>query len=206
MFTSSVPFAFADYMRIPVTIDPTMNRDLPEHVGALHANASPDGPKLLWARAENGRHAPGTRAAHHRLVDIHLVCPVYAGTPEELGCRRWNRDEGWRPLAPVQDLKGKPVAQIWTDGRGNVFLPFDPGEAMEWMLSERYTTLDRERLRGRRRRLAVNIYYTISARMNAAQPARVSTGLFAGRAIGASILMLRRSGLSSQKCLADVSG
>ncbi len=161
MFTSSVPFTFADYMRVPVSIDPAMNRDLPEYVGALHATAAPNGPKLMWARAEDGRHAPGTRAGHHKLVDIHLVCPVFTGTPEEIGCRRWNRDEGWRPLAPVQNFQGNAVAQIWTDSHGNVFLPFDPGEAMEWMWSERYTTLDRERMRSRRRRLMVNTYYAI---------------------------------------------
>ena len=44
MFTSSVLLRFADYMRVPVTIDPTLSDDLPEHVGALHATASPDGP------------------------------------------------------------------------------------------------------------------------------------------------------------------
>ena len=161
MFTSSVPFEFAEYMRVPVTLDPTLSGDLPKHVGALHATASPHGPTLFWARAEDGRHAPGTRTGHHKLADIDLACPVFTGTPEQMGCRRSNRDEGWRPLAPVQSLHGNAVAQIWTDQHGSIFLPFDPGEAMSWLWSERYTTLDGARLRNRSRRMLVNGYYTV---------------------------------------------
>jgi hypothetical protein len=161
MFTSSARFAFADYLRVPVEVDPTLNLELPEHVGALQAIASPHGRKLLWARAEGGRHAPGTRTGHHKLVDIDLVCPVFTGTPEEIGCRRWTRDEGWRPLAPVLNLQGSAVAQVWIDDHGSVFLPFDPGEAMVWLWSERYTTLRGVRLRNRLRHLLVDVYYGI---------------------------------------------
>ncbi len=161
MFRSSVPFAFAEYMRVPVTVDPTLDAGLPEHVGALHATSSPHGPRLLWARAERGRHAPGTRAGHHKLVDIHLACPVFTGTPEDIGCRRSSGGEGWRPLAPVRNLHGADVAQVWTDDQGTVFLPFDPGEAMSWLWSERYTTLEGARLRTRLRHLLVYLYYAI---------------------------------------------
>ena len=57
MFTSSVAFELAEYLRIPVTVDPTLSRHLPAHVGALHATAAPNGPRLLWARAAKGGHA-----------------------------------------------------------------------------------------------------------------------------------------------------
>ena len=161
MFTSSAPFEFADYMRVPVVVDPTLNRDLPEHVGAIHATASPQGPRLFWVRAEHGRHAPGTRTGHHKLADVDLVCPVFTGTPEEIGCRRWTRDEGWRPLGPVRNLQGATIAHLWTDDQGNLFLPFDPGEAMRWMWSERYTSLNGRRLQHLVRHLLVSVYYTI---------------------------------------------
>lgn len=161
MFTSSVPFEFGDYLRVPITVDPTLRRDLPEHVGALHVSSSPQGPKLLWARSEQGRHAPGTRTGHHKLDSIHLVCPVFTGTPEEIGCRRWTGSEGWRPLTPVQNLHGTTVGQVWTDDQGSVFLPFDPGEAMSWLWSERYTMLDNGRLRNQLRQLLVTLYYAV---------------------------------------------
>lgn len=161
MFTSSVPFEFGDYMRIPSAVDPALSRNLPEHVGALHASSSPLGPWLLWTRSEKGHHAPGTQPGRHKLADIDLVCPVYSGTPEELGCRRWTGGEGWRPLIPVQNLHGDDVGQVWTNDQGSVFLPFDPGEAMSWLWSERYTMLADVRLRNRVRQLVVKLYYTI---------------------------------------------
>lgn len=161
MFTSSVPFAFADYLRIPTTVDRTLRRNLPANVGALHATSSPLGPWLLWTRSEEDRHAPGTQPGHHQLADIDLVCPVYTGTPEEIGCRRWTGGEGWRPLIPVQNLDGTAVAHVWTNDQGSVFLPFDPGEAMSWLWSERYTTLGGARRRNRLRHLMVRVYYTI---------------------------------------------
>ncbi len=161
MFTSSVPFEFGEYMRIPVTVDRTLSRNLPKHVGALHVSSSPLEPRLLWTRSEQGRHAPGTRTGHHKLADIDLVCPVFTGTPEEIGCRRWTGGEGWRPLIPVQNLHGDAVGQVWTNDQGSVFLPFDPGEAMSWLWSERYTTLDGVRLHNRLRQLMVSVYYTV---------------------------------------------
>lgn len=161
MFTSSVPFELGDYLRIPVTIDPAMSRNLPKHVGALLASSSPNGPRLLWARAEKGRHASGTQTGHHKLDGIDLVCPVYTGTPAEIGCRRWNGGEGWRPFTPVQNLQGTAVAQVWINDQGSLFLPFDPGEAMSWLWSERYTTIGGGRLRNRLRHLLVTLYYAI---------------------------------------------
>jgi len=161
MFTSSVPFAFADYMRVPVVVDHTMRRNLPRHVGALHATSSPLGPRLLWVHPEDGRHAPGTHAGRHTLAGIDLACPVFTGSPEEIGCRRWTGGEGWRPLTPVQNLHGVTVAQVWANDQGSLFLPFDPGEAMSWLWSERYTTLGSAGLRSRLRHLAVTLYYAI---------------------------------------------
>jgi hypothetical protein len=161
MFTSSVRFDFADYLRIPVRVDPAAAHDQPPGVGVLHATSSPHDRTLFWARSTGGRRTRRTRAGHHKLAGIDLVCPVYTGTPEEIGCRRRSGGEGWRPLTPVQDLHGRPVAHVWTDDRGNFFLPFDPGEAMSWLWSERYTTLDGVRLRNRLRRLAVTIYYAV---------------------------------------------
>jgi hypothetical protein len=161
MFTSSVPFAFGDYMRVPVTVDESMRRNLPKHVGALHASSSPLGPRLLWARSDAGRHAPGTKPGHHKLDGIDLVCPVFTGSPEDLGCRRWTGGEGWRPLTPVQNPQGITVGHVWTNDQGSLFLPFDPGEAMSWLWSERYTMLGDARLRNRLRHLLVTIYYTI---------------------------------------------
>src|SRR6188472_1724517 len=155
MFTSSVPFEFSDYMRVPVTIDGTLTRNLPEHVGALHASAYPNRARLLWTRSANGRHAPGTTTGHHKLAGIDLVCPVFTGTPEEIGCRRWTGGERWRPLTPVHDLHGDTVAHVWTNDLGSIFLPFDPGEAMSYLWSEKYTTLGSARLRNRLRHLLV---------------------------------------------------
>lgn len=159
MFTSSVPFDFADYFRVPVALSPELADELAPYVGGLHAR--PDGPWLLWARAEDGRHAAGTAAGHYRLAGLDIVCPVLAGRPPAMSGRRWAGDEGWRPLVPVHDRAGQHVASVWTNDHGDVFVPFDPGEAMLWLWSERYTTLGRAGLVHRARHLLVTVYYAV---------------------------------------------
>ena len=161
MFTSSVPFEFGDYMRIPVTVDRTLTATCPSTWAPctlLRHRSSRDssGPALRKA---------ATRAAPGRVTKSSPASTSCArsspGRPRRSDVDDGPGGEGWRPLAPVQDLEGSTVAQVWINSQGSVFLPFDPGEAMSWLWSERYTTLDGVRLRNRLRQLMVSVYYTV---------------------------------------------
>ena len=44
-------------------------------------------------------------------------------------------------MQPILDEEGRTVASVWQDVQGNVFLPFDPEEAMSSLWSERYKRL-----------------------------------------------------------------
>ena len=68
---------------------------------------------------------------------------------------------GWHPADPILGADGQPVAAIWRDSDGNVFLPFDPGEVMQQFWSEEYRrrrALGPDRHRPRRRRCAATTW------------------------------------------------
>jgi hypothetical protein len=57
-------------------------------------------------------------------------------------------DSAWKAEDPIEDRAGRHIASIWRDRDGNVFLPFDPNEAVLSFWSEAY---DAPGLLGRRR-------------------------------------------------------
>ena len=105
------------------------------------------------------------------------------GRPPAVSGRRWAGGEGWRPLVPVHGLDDHQVAAVWTDDRGNVFLPFDPGEAMLWLWSERYTTLGHHGLTRRLRRGLVQTYYAVRPLLPRAVQLRLRQGYAAHQSV-----------------------
>jgi hypothetical protein len=68
----------------------------------------------------------------------------------------------WRPDEPVRDGAGGRAGSVWRDDRsGSVLLPFDPGELMLTLWSERYRTLGAGARSGAAKRAALRIYYLV---------------------------------------------
>jgi peptidoglycan/xylan/chitin deacetylase (PgdA/CDA1 family) len=164
MFISSDPFAFFDYFRVPYEVDPPgLRGDLPRGVGRLHPTDREDGSSssLYWWRAGAASHQPWrVRAGRYTLAGFSIVCPVLRDPSPALS-RDLGPDGRWEPVEPIQDLDGEPIAWVWADGQGSVFLPFDPGEAMGYLWSERYTRMGLSRWTGAVRNGLVKTYYAV---------------------------------------------
>jgi hypothetical protein len=154
MFSSSHPFAFFDYFRVPYDVD----RPVADHrLGTLTGTAS--GTKLYWIRSTGAGRPPRReyRAERYRLGGFTIACHVYTGT----ALAPFGDEAGGRRIESVLDSHGDEVAAVREDGAGNVFLPFDPGEVMSFLWSERYTTLGSARLTRLLRNAMVHGYYAV---------------------------------------------
>ena len=80
---------------------------------------------------------------------------------------------GWRPADPILGADGQPVAAIWRDSDGNVFLPFDPGEVMQHFWSEEYRNVGRSALTAIGHAVSLRGYYLV--RPVVATPAPAAT-------------------------------
>jgi hypothetical protein len=161
MFESSHPFAFFDYFRVPYEIKPGDGGSQPP-VGRLTraAESGIAGRSLFWLPAASTGRRPrkGSRLGRYKLNDFWLVGQVATGDPTALLAPLGS---GWHPSEPVVDAGGKTVSAIWRDGNGNVFLPFDPGEVMHYLWSERYTKVGSAALLGIARKTMVRGYYVV---------------------------------------------
>jgi peptidoglycan/xylan/chitin deacetylase (PgdA/CDA1 family) len=159
MFHSSVPFAFLDYFRVPCAVVPDDAAGLPPGIGVLRPDQpGPGSGALYWCRADARRSFGRTRTGLYRLdgfqIAGHLVRGTTATRLAELpGTGRW------REVAPVRDLQEHQVAAVWADEHGSVFLPFDPGEVMTSLWSERYTSMGSRRIVHALRKMLVTCYY-----------------------------------------------
>jgi hypothetical protein len=142
MFESTHPFAFFDYFRVPYSVAGSA----PDHrLGTLTATSS--GRTLSWIRSGVGQ--PG----RFQLGGFTIACNLYTGTdliPFQ-----------GRKIEPVLDSAGREVAAVWEDDAGNVFLPFDPADAMNFLWSERYTTIGRAGKSRMLRKVMVQGYYVV---------------------------------------------
>lgn len=161
MFTASHPFPFFDYFRVPHAVAPGA-ADLPRGVGRLTPTGPGDPrPSLYWWRDGAAPWQPWrVRTGRFTLAGFTLVCPVLRDLPAGLG-RPAGTDSGWSRVEPILGADGQPVAWVHGDAEGNVFLPFDPAEAMEYLWSERYNRLGLSRWSGAARRTAVQGYYAL---------------------------------------------
>ena len=134
MFSTSHPFLFFDYFRVPHTVsEPEAPNWLPTGVPLARASASTSGSLLLWPLPLSGPPAElriGSTTIFASVVRDDLMRDWLAQTGRE-----------WRPLLTVDDKDGERVAAVWVDDRSNVVLPFDPAEVMTTFWSEAYREL-----------------------------------------------------------------
>jgi hypothetical protein len=162
VFESTHPFAFFDYFRVPYQITSASRAGLPPAIGRLlpedHVRQS--GPSLLWlATGSHGRRRPRShRLGRYQLNGFTFVGRLSTKNPaallETVGA-------GWRPTDPIRDSRGNPVSAVWRDDHGSVFLPFDPGDVMHHLWSEKYTTVGSAALLGMVRTVMVRGYYVV---------------------------------------------
>lgn len=143
VFESTHGFAFFDYVRVPYIVTAnarSASRDLPNFVGRLLvADEAANGPSLCWLPVESADRLSRrwSRRGRFKLGGIPLVGHVSSKMPTALE----SLARGWRPAEPILDAGGKQVGSTWVADDGSVFLPFDPGEVMQHLWSESYTTV-----------------------------------------------------------------
>jgi hypothetical protein len=158
MFESSHPFAFFNYFRVPYREVRSLSNGVPGYVGRLRATP-PGGRLLLWLRDDSStRPARDSSLGRYRMGGMPIVGHVLRDEPPRAlaGSAR-----GWQAGEAILDDRGRQVAAVWTDGAGSVFVPFDPGEVMRNLWSERYTTIGRAAVMHRLRGLMVRSYYAV---------------------------------------------
>lgn len=163
MFTSTDPFPFFDYFRAPYEVARDDVGDLPRGVGRLTPTDRGSGPfpSLYWWRAGAAPHQPWrVRTGRFSLAGFDLVCPVLRELPAGLAESSGTGTQ-WQVVEPILGPDGDVVASVRRDELGNVFLPFDPGEAMTYLWSERYNRLGAARWTGAARRVMVQGYYAL---------------------------------------------
>jgi peptidoglycan/xylan/chitin deacetylase (PgdA/CDA1 family) len=146
VFEASSPFALFDYFRVPYAVRPAQDAAGSARSAAVHWLRPVEQPArarrcLLWLAPGAGRPA-SARLGRYQLAGCTFFGHVAAGLPEQA------RDlgHGWRPAEEISDADGHPVAAIWRDRDGSIFLPFDPGEVMLQFWSEGYLNVGRSSL------------------------------------------------------------
>jgi peptidoglycan/xylan/chitin deacetylase (PgdA/CDA1 family) len=148
VFEASSPFALFDYFRVPYAVRPAQAAADSPGSAAVHwlrAVEPPAGARrcLLWLAP--GADRPGRAAA--RLGRYQLAgCTFFGHVAADMPPQARDLGHGWRPAEQISDADGRPVAAIWRDRDGSVFLPFDPGEVMLQFWSEGYLNVGRSSL------------------------------------------------------------
>lgn len=159
MFASSAPFPPFDHLRVPYTQTPGPADD--DRVGCLWSVRDPSGGRLLWARAPGTprRRAPRSVSGVFEVAGCRLAGEVCTVPPQQL---LGEGDDSWAVLHEVRDAAGERCAAVSRNDRGDVFLPFDPGEVLACLRSERYRRLGRAaQVRSAVRTAAVHGYYRV---------------------------------------------
>jgi hypothetical protein len=169
MFEATHPFLFFDYFRVPYRLAPPQQprsdppgSPIDRFFGRLWAASLADGtgPTLSWLRVDGSDEVPKSVAVAGRYALNGN--PVFGHVVPDSVVRRWLDDAGgWRPVDPISDMAGRPVASVWQAADGSVFLPFDPGEVMRRFWSETYQTIGQATIVARIRSVLVKVYYTV---------------------------------------------
>jgi hypothetical protein len=167
VFEASRPFAFFDYFRVPYAVRPEVapgngaRAPLPLHRLCVAEQPGGTARSLLWPGTD-GQQASWPAACQlgrYRLRDCTFFAHValdraVPGALSPLG-------HGWHPAEPIFDEAGRQCAATWRDSDGNVFLPFDPGEAMHQFWSEGYHRVGRSPLALAARTAMLRSYYLV---------------------------------------------
>jgi hypothetical protein len=136
MLTARRRVPLLDYFGVPYEVDDAVG----SHDGSLC--------EVVWL--QNGRAVrkivwPAVRRLKPPAPSRIGSSTIFAAIAPEDSCSAWlNRiGRNWEPLVDVYSRDGARRAAIWRDERGNVFLPFDPNQAIAAILSEHYRTAGR---------------------------------------------------------------
>jgi len=171
MLEASHPSLFCDYWRLPYRIAPA------GHDNGAAAAGSGGWPECRWLRREQSGadgfprrlYWPGLQTdspvlglpapTAFRLRGV----PGYGRLIPDRGAAEWlpGAGQGWRPAERVQDQGGRPVASVWRDREGSIFLPFDPDEVIMSYWSELYRVAGEAPVIAYLKRRAVQGYYRI---------------------------------------------
>jgi len=167
VFEACHPFAFFDYFRVPYEVQSPLHAD--DHAGApafVHrlraAVQSGRVPRsMLWMGTDARLAASPTscRLGRYQLGDCTLFAHVALDAAVPVMLKEFGR--GWRPAEPILDADGRPIAAIWRDCHGSVFLPFDPGEVMQQFWSEKYLKVGRSPVAAARHVAMLRAYYLV---------------------------------------------
>jgi hypothetical protein len=152
-FESTEPFAFFDYFRVPYRVVAGQDLGRGGKLGLLWPMPSAAG-TLRWMCAYS-------RVSRFELAGMQLAGCV--ATDEDVR-REYAIDDGaggWSPTEPITGSDGRRLGSVWRHEDGNVLLPFDPGEVMTTLWSERYREADRSALRAAIARTALRGYYLL---------------------------------------------
>jgi hypothetical protein len=161
VFESSHEFEFFDYFRVPYAVQSEglgLER-LDGRLGVLCPlkPMSSDGQRLVWWRGGPNQIA-ATRAGRFQLAGFTIAAHVVGVGPDDL---LQNLGHSWERLDGIADEDGDEVAAVWESAEGAVFLPFDPGEVMLNLWSERYKTLGRSGVGPAARSAMLRTYYLV---------------------------------------------
>lgn len=178
MFESSSPFAPFDYFRVPYAVRPARDAAGPGGPGTVHwlRPVEPAGAhrRLLWRSAGGPRPRGAGRPGGARLGRYQLAgCTFFGHVAPDIP--REARDSGhdWRAAEQIGDADGRPVAAIWRDRDGSIFLPFDPGEVMLAFWSEGYRNVGRSSLAAAGPAALRRCYYAVRPAMPRALQVRL---------------------------------
>ena len=153
MFEHSSPLLLFEYFGVPSTLAPADS--LPERaqnglLGACSWVRSVESERLLFRPSQDSiaRISLGLQPGRYRLRSMDLYGRVL---PDSLVSAFL--DSSWVAEESIEDRASHHIASIWRDRDGNVFLPFDPNEAILSFWSEAY---DAPGLLGRRRLRALS--------------------------------------------------
>lgn len=159
MFETSCPDLFLDYFRVPYTVRPEgLAAPAPLCRIQVAAGRGPAG-RTLWCLTTGAAQAAAGRPACYRLAEFSFFGHVVPG--HLIRAVLPNRGDGWRPAQPITGPDGSPAAAIWRDDRGNVLLPFAPGEIMRNFWAERYQALGHSAASQAGRAAAGRAYYLV---------------------------------------------
>ncbi|HEY2225154.1 hypothetical protein [Actinomycetospora sp.] len=156
-FETTAPFGFFDYFRVPHRTGAALPAGVVPLPGAGCLWSATDSPVLTWARPER-------RPARERLTgrfDLDGVPLAGHVLRDEVIDRELADRGGWQPAEAVTGADGTRCSSVWRHPDGSVLLPFDPGEVMTTLWSERYLTLGRSPLPAALRALAIRGYYLV---------------------------------------------
>ena len=154
-FQATGPFAFFDYFRVPY------------EVGSVETGATgcvwplPRGSRCLRWFSSNGPRRRGVHVGRFEVEGMALAGSVVADSAVGRVLQADGDAHRWRAAEAVCGPDGGRLGSVWRHEDGSVLLPFDPGDVMATLWSERYHAADGSGLSVAARRLAVRGYYLL---------------------------------------------